>query len=818
MPFNRELEDFAGSFAKGYSMIRSPEEREADRTRNEFNKGLLEQQQYEKTRRPFEERKEDIGLRSSEIDLSAREYENSEKRRAVKEAAEEAALAHTEAETARLRAAADPENWELDQEAKRLDNESKRIANKAAKFEQSLDDVFMKGWESITDAPGSAPLGTAVPTETEPTGNEDVMEPVAVPTEDDKGDTGRAVPYTSNDQPTGSEGLAGTRLNRAQTAIEDWRRGIDPNIRDLPDPSAEGISPEDKAATETIITHDAAKQGMKYLAELSGLNQESAVDTPEIEQQQTDFLTNVNAASPETVEMVKDTVQEREGRQMSENEKNRKGLAYGYKFYMDHGRPDKATRFAAGMMGHFQMMAGRYGSFAQAAADAGDPDAAAEAIMRAYDYIPSGNILKITKKGDDFVAEIQPEGGGKPISQQIMSPEELMSAAMNITPSSFIPLMQQSLGIERKTVSEAFAKDFPQYKDYTTGEVERAESIKRREAGGGRYSTKAGGKAEPTGTETPGIDPKERPQVEADLESALDKFETDAVEMGIENVYGDKDERTEQVVPGKAPGYYRDEVKRGAFEIIARNTDIMYSDAVEASRRMVETRPQRVENLKNNQVRIQFDELPPMVMNKEVYRSMSNLRNLITNPEGLTQGELSPQEADARQEAVESGNADAKKAKAVSDAQRRRDVRRERGWPEPERRDPTHYPRGTPRSLLPGGPQRVPESRANPDAVLSPRYTPPSEAVPVGPQPSASSIPGEAELQAEIDNILFARTSRAPRPREPIPASTPSATVPMEQAVPTGGGMSISINPNPAPRAPFIRPNPEDYPFPLNPY
>jgi hypothetical protein len=209
-----------------------------------------------------------------------------------------------------------------------------------------------------------------------------------------------------------------------------------------------------------VAGKEAVKDGLSGMAEQHGLNGDSAaVDTPETDEQARGFLTGASAASPSTVAMMEQTVQEQSGEEeMSQNELTYSTLATGWLWNNALGEPEEAKKYAQALMSHYQMVFGQYVAMAHASAEAGNHEHTATALERAYANVPTNDELTIrpTKDGKHFIAKIT-DANGKVTEQQLMTPEEMGAYALDIDPSSFVSLIAQAAGREDRTISQAAA-------------------------------------------------------------------------------------------------------------------------------------------------------------------------------------------------------------------------------------------------------------------------------------------------------------------------------------------------------------------------
>jgi hypothetical protein len=203
-----------------------------------------------------------------------------------------------------------------------------------------------------------------------------------------------------------------------------------------------------------------ALQAVKDSADMSGITKDQAVNTPDMELNLKQWLNGGNGADSATGQMVLDTIDEATQGKLNPNEKLMAAIGLGQLYWSAKGEPEKAKAYAIGMVEYGKRLAVQYSAFAQAAAHHGDPDATAMAAMRAYAHVANGQALDVSRApdGKHFIAEITDLKTGKMIHKQLMSPEELMAQATQMTPDKVLPLMMENAGYVDKTISDADAE------------------------------------------------------------------------------------------------------------------------------------------------------------------------------------------------------------------------------------------------------------------------------------------------------------------------------------------------------------------------
>jgi hypothetical protein len=129
-------------------------------------------------------------------------------------------------------------------------------------------------------------------------------------------------------------------------------------------------------------------------------------------------------------------------------------LSAVYQHYIGQNNPQAARQAATSLMQHYAVVHGRYAAIARAAAEGGDSDAAAKAMVRAYEAIPSGIDFKVVKKGEGanagYAYEFVDEKTGKTMRKGIMSGKEMLGAAFRMSNDSAESMVADAAGIRRE--------------------------------------------------------------------------------------------------------------------------------------------------------------------------------------------------------------------------------------------------------------------------------------------------------------------------------------------------------------------------------
>jgi len=814
MAFNQELDDFASGFSKGYDMVQSKEEKENERLRNEYLAGSVEAQQAEAGRRPTRWAQEDaafklqqqtgqVGLESAQERLITEKRANEPSRVAVDDAIQKAKLeaAQLEQKVNQLtyELASDPDNIALQKRTKEavadaadLDVQIKQLTLRQEELKtkdaESFDKMFAPLRKAIEQQanPGTQPLNEAVPAG--PVTFEPPAAPeVDIPLDDREGDTSAdkapgpsAVP-AGTDQPLASAVPAGTDQPLAYTAEAPPRERfgqfpVEMEGSDMTDAqkAIENLlngnltSSKDKKNAVIDASKEATKVGLEYMAEQNGLNQDHAVDTPEVEQQQESFLTGAKGADPEAGQMVMDMVNQAAGGGLTLDEQATYALGLGYLWHLAKGDPEAAAKYAGSMVGFNQRMASQYAVFGQAADANGDVSAADEAIMRAYAHVTNGEKLHVTPTEDGrFMATITDMKTGKVRHEQIMSPEERGAMVMGVGADSYVKLISQAAGIPDKTISDEAAillgltkgiKD-PEMAIKLFGNLTTQEfnSLTMSEKAANQGAA-AAGEAAAKRQEARQVKPTDMDDIDTGITTAMAEL-TDKNPDAFGKA-GETFANQEELMAAGDVADYSDQVRFVATDLMTNPENygkLGAKEAVRIARTLAEKRPDNIEVDRAGQgdpiIRIYVKGHPAgLAMDRQHYNDIGLVRNYKDAIQNKDTKQPAPAPVPAPPEVVGSpGSAALEAAGGAVDAGPGVSAA------------PARHPRvgGTVTPLLPGGPSRLEgPSRAN-----MPR-PPPESARPR----SRSDFP--PRLQQEIQQLF---------PANPIPP-------PLSRAVPLGGG------------------------------
>lgn len=596
MAFARELEDFAQAFSQGYSMVRSPQEKQQEELRiKALQQGIdlqaaqeqraSETYQHELERRPVVEGQQDqlfglslkdkqLGIEKGNAELQGLTEYNSPENVALRRRTSEAAAAKSEAEAAKAAWEADPANLAKkqayddavarNQNAQAAAQELQTMAARPeALMKKKLGDMFLQGGGDISTTQSMDEPASAV--DASPMG----------------GPRGLRMDYEDTPGPRKNIGLSQVADDSAPPMVIS--RAITNGTATKKDMASAG--------------RQAMKEGLNYAANYTGANKQTAVDSPEQEQAQAQFLTG-GYGDPEAGQMILDSVNEASGGNMPYNEQLLNGLGSVWAFYNATGEPEKAQRAAAGMIGFYKQMASQYMAVAKAAASNGDMDTATEALARAYIHAAPGDKMEFKEKDGKYQVTVTDVNGKKKTSK-VMSPDEIGGMIMKVTPADFLPMMMSASGVEDKTISDDAAKVLAkEYPNLTAAEISKM-----------------------TPTDFARIQAAERDKAKANKPMTFTPEEVDHADSVIEDAIG-------KLSPEVASELKLDDPNSGIGEDLAPVAAQIYlrskgavngSRALQAARHIIVDGPDELVELPNNEVMVHVKGIKPFTLSADDY-------------------------------------------------------------------------------------------------------------------------------------------------------------------------------------------------------
>lgn len=208
-----------------------------------------------------------------------------------------------------------------------------------------------------------------------------------------------------------------------------------------PQYGGEGVVTSEGNAEEEPDTDDpyelgrrSVRDALKKAQEDAGVNDQGAIDDPQLDQSHINYLKGYGAAPRNIVLQAEKAVDPE--KKMTPGQRSMAAFGSVYKHYRRIGEPEKAKAAAASMLQFYREEANRYMALSQAAVGNGNLDAAAKAAVAAYTNIPNGRDLKITPKKNGYEIQVT-DHNGNVVNKKVLDPEEFAAAAGGFSPATF---------------------------------------------------------------------------------------------------------------------------------------------------------------------------------------------------------------------------------------------------------------------------------------------------------------------------------------------------------------------------------------------
>jgi hypothetical protein len=187
---------------------------------------------------------------------------------------------------------------------------------------------------------------------------------------------------------------------------------------------------------------EAISAGFTFLQGIFGLKQGAIPGTGANRRGIEGYAKNVGAASPEEVAAGLQRVDPKGV--MPEDARMMALMNEGYKFYMERGEPDKAMKYAAGLLMHTKAAVQKAGYFAQAALENGDVEGAAKAVAKGHSKLIDGQSMKIEGVQGNAVAYAMVDDQGNLTHRGKATADQVMQIALGMqNGSAWLDQIQQ---------------------------------------------------------------------------------------------------------------------------------------------------------------------------------------------------------------------------------------------------------------------------------------------------------------------------------------------------------------------------------------
>lgn len=187
-------------------------------------------------------------------------------------------------------------------------------------------------------------------------------------------------------------------------------------------------------------TSNAIDAGLKYLTKSLGLDRSNAAvgDDPQLTDGRRKLVNGAVAPGegPPTQQEVEGMYKVVDpNNELSEGLKTVYAMKKGYEFYMERGQPEKAAKFAAGVIQYSNLMSKQFGVAAVEAAKGGDQDGMVQYAIKAYDAIPDG--LSVDAKPVEGGMQVtRTDEDGEVVDQHLLTPQQIFQMATGISHGS----------------------------------------------------------------------------------------------------------------------------------------------------------------------------------------------------------------------------------------------------------------------------------------------------------------------------------------------------------------------------------------------
>lgn len=201
-----------------------------------------------------------------------------------------------------------------------------------------------------------------------------------------------------------------------------------------------------KTPMRTILG-ESLKQGMSIL----GLSPEG-IDTQSDSPQAQAFMDGRGAINMGQVIELEQAIDP--NGEMTDDQRKLEAMSTMWEYYMARGEPEKARTMVFGLYQTYKAVSQQYAAMAQGAAEDGDWESAADALIKAYSVVPDGLTLDaVTNEDGSMTIQTINEETGRVINQTKLAKEDVpkyvMERAMNVSPGDFDLFVMRSITGER---------------------------------------------------------------------------------------------------------------------------------------------------------------------------------------------------------------------------------------------------------------------------------------------------------------------------------------------------------------------------------
>lgn len=215
----------------------------------------------------------------------------------------------------------------------------------------------------------------------------------------------------------------------------------------------------------------AVRDGLNQAIKNAGVDQNAAIDDPELEKMRQNYIRGYGAAPSQMMRQVMDKIDP--DRKMAPGERNMLAMGTVHRYYMEKGDMKQAQEAAASMIQYYRKSFQQFSALAQAAAEKGDVSNAAKAAVAAYANVPNGRDLDIKENEDGTLTiSVTNSKSGEQIVKQVMNPRDFAAAAMQFNPTTFDDEIMTAAGEKADTYDDASLEDLGKVSEEIRGTIE----------------------------------------------------------------------------------------------------------------------------------------------------------------------------------------------------------------------------------------------------------------------------------------------------------------------------------------------------------
>jgi hypothetical protein len=209
----------------------------------------------------------------------------------------------------------------------------------------------------------------------------------------------------------------------------------------IPERPAPPVTSAGNAPKKPVSLGQAIDLGLKHLTGALGLDRSSAAVGPDKDLNNRrralirgDIGANEPPPNPKEMEQIFKTVDP--SGKLDDSLRTIYAMRKGVEFYMTRGQPDKAAKWAAGLIQYSNLVSRQYGIEAVKAGRAGDMEGMVQLAVKSYDAIPDGMSVQAKLIGGKEVSITRTDEEGNVIDTHRLTPQQVFQMATGISTGS----------------------------------------------------------------------------------------------------------------------------------------------------------------------------------------------------------------------------------------------------------------------------------------------------------------------------------------------------------------------------------------------